>query len=115
MVEEFRVATLAIETIDRNGQPWTDLGDLLIDIVEYGERAPETSDYDMDGTRLERYEATPLEEIDMTQLITRALEDGDARFQIRVYFQSETDEDGQPDNLKVVEAVLRTYYVESTD
>jgi hypothetical protein len=115
MVEEFRLATLTIETVDRNGEPWADLGDLLIDIVSYGERSLEEDDYDTGTTRLERYEGVPLAEIDITQLIMRALDDGDTRFQIMVSFEKETDEDGAPDNIKVLEAILRTYYVESTD
>lgn len=115
MVEEFRKATLTIETVDRNGNPWTDLGDLVIDIVEYGERAPEADDYEISTTRLERYEGLPLTEIDITQLIIQALDNGDTRFQIMVSFKLESDGDGASDNIKVVEAELRTHYVESTN
>jgi hypothetical protein len=113
-VEEFRLATLVIETLDRNGNPWSDLGELFIDVVDYGTDPLKSGDYEIDGTRLERFSAAPATEIDVTQLIKRAVSDEEERFQIMIYFQTETDEDGSADNLKVIKAELRPYYVEST-
>lgn len=115
MVEEFRLATLVIETQDRNGTPWSDLGDLCIDVVDYGTGPLVRGDYEVEGVRLERFTAAPLPEIDVTQLISQALRDKEDRFQIMIYFHSETDGDGVSDNLKVIKAVLHTYYVEKTD
>ena len=113
-VADFRGASLSLETQVRNGEPWTDLGDFVVDEVEYGTRALKSTDYDLSGTRLERFDAAPAAEIDLTQIIERAITDEESRFQIRVHFQEDTDGDSSPDNIKITDAELRLYFVGDT-
>ncbi len=113
-VEEFHSAALSIVTLEKNGTPWADLGDLLIDEVVYGERSLQYEDYELTGTRLERFDSAPAADIDLTPLIERALRDGDSRLQIRIYFNTETDGDSSADNIKITTAELKINYVERT-
>jgi hypothetical protein len=113
-VIEFGSAILTIGTVDMNGTPWTDLGELIIDEVEYGARPLQVTDYYIPGTRLESYDAAPITEIDLTELISQAVSDGVQRFQIRLYFETATDNDSLSDNIRVTYAELKIDYVATT-
>lgn len=114
-VEEFRGAVLNISTLDKNGTPWADLGDFIIDEVEYGARPLQAADYDLSGTRLERFDSAPATGIDLTPIISRALRDGESRFQIRLNFQVESNNDNSSDNVKIATAELTVSYVKKTE
>ena len=112
-VEEFGSAVLSISTLDQNGAPWTDLGSLYIDEVDYGARPLQADDYDLPpGTRLVSYDSAPIIEIDLTEIIKRALRDGSSRFQIVLYFEAETDGNNANDNIKITSAELTVSYIE---
>jgi hypothetical protein len=111
---EFGSAILTISTVDKNGTPWTDLGLLIIDRVEYGARALQVTDYYLPGTRLASFDAAPTTEIDLTTLIRQAINDGDQRFQIRVYFETATDNDSTSDNIRVSSAEIEISYIAPT-
>ena len=87
------------------------MGNLYIDRVEYGARPLQATDYELSGKRLERFDSPPVTEIDLTPIISRALRDEVPRFQITLYFHTETDNDNSSDQMKVTTAELTVYYV----
>lgn len=112
-VEEFRSAVLSISTRDQDGTPWADLGSLYIDEVDYGVRSLKTTDYSLPpGRRLASYDSAALIEIDLTEIIKRAVRDGSPRFQITLYFQMETDNNDSTDIIRVTIAELMVNYIE---
>ena len=114
-VEEFRSAALSISTLDQNGIPWDDLGSLYIDEVDYGARRLKAADYNLPpGRRLASYDSAPITEIDLTDIIKQAVRDRSPRFQIALYFQTETDDNDSTDNIKVTIAELTVVYVKRT-
>lgn len=114
-VEEFGSAVLSISTLDQNGTPWADLGSLYIDEVDYGTRPLQADDYDLPpGSRLASYDSAPITEIDLTEIIKRAVRDGSPRFQIALYFEIETDDNDATDNIKITIAELTISYIEKT-
>ena len=113
-VEELRSAVLTIGGITQNGTPWVDLDSLRIDEVEYGDRRLKAADYDRSGQRLETYDSPTFAEIDLTQIIKRAIDGGSLRFQMAFYFKTETDNDDSADNIKFTIAELTVDYVRTT-
>ncbi len=113
-VEEFRSAVLSISTLDQNGTPWADLGGLSIGEIEYGSRRLQVADYKLSSKRLERFASAPTTGVDLTPIISRAVRDKVSRFQIVLYFQTETDEDSSADNVKITVAELTVSYVGET-
>ncbi len=114
-VEEFGSAVLSISTLDQNGTPWADLGSLYLDEVDYGARSLQADDYDLPpGRRLESYDSAPITEIDLTEIIKRAVRDRSPRFQITLYFDIETDNNNSSDNIKITSAELTVNYIERT-
>ncbi len=89
------------------GDPFNDLGSLLIYNYQYGERAPLASDYDaVPGAQVGTF-ISPTIQADVTDLLRSLVDSGESRFQIRLQFQNETDNGNDQDRLywTVVESV----------
>lgn len=110
-VEELRSATLNIKTVDYPGNPWAKLGKLSVGTLQYGPRRLQSADYDAQSTRVVAFDAPPIPEIDVTQLVERALNEKVSRFQVTLYFDKETNQDNVSDILEITSAELVVVYI----
>jgi len=94
------------------GDPWSKLGGLWIDRVDYGERALHVTDFVLDGTPLTGLLAAAPAAIDVTSAVQSAVDGGDPRFQVRTYFHVPTNTDGVEDSIRFLAATLTVTYPE---
>ena len=95
------------------GYPWSKLGGLWIDRVDYGERALLGADFLLEGTELtdSPLAAVPVA-IDVTLAVQSAADAGDPRFQVRTRFHVPVHEDGGEDSIRFLTATLIVAYLE---
>lgn len=92
-------ATLDLSANSTLGDPFNDLGSLLIYNYQYGERAPQGSDYDAaPGAQVGTF-ISPTIQADVTDLLQSLADSSESRFQIRLQFQNETDSGNDQDRL----------------
>jgi hypothetical protein len=89
------------------GDPFTDLGKFRVVAVHYG--SLQAGDYDLAGYEtIFNQNGPPGSSVDATSAVATALANGWNRFQVRLQFQTDTDNDSQADYLKFEMGVTGT-------
>lgn len=105
-VQEVREAKLAFTTLTTGGNPWADLASLCVAPVDYGAGPLQAAAYNLPRSPIGCFDSPPIATIDVTSQLSSLVSDGVSRFQVTVYFTTETDNDSQKDCLAFSTASL---------
>jgi len=98
-------ATLRINQVYVNGTPYTDLGNMIVDQVNFG-NSIDNDDWDADaitsniGT-ISNSEETGWKELDVTSAVETDMSASRTRSQFRIRFNIDSDEDGTQDDVYI--------------
>ena len=105
-------AQLTFTPLSIAGAPWSKLGGLWVDRVNYGERALHATDFVLGDTPLTGLLAAAPAVIDVTSAVQPAVDGGDPRFQVRTRFHVPVYGDDAEDSMRFLTATLTVIYLE---